>query len=127
MEKGTHVHWEDTRQPVERGSECRATHTYTLATALTPLYVRTYVHVYVRIRVLHVYSSVYHGRKEIAIHVYVRTYVRTYKYNIIQLTLSQKLLEIQAPRYTYVRTYSSTMVLDTYVPYVRTYYTCTNK
>jgi hypothetical protein len=23
--------WEDTRQPVERGSECRATHTYTLA------------------------------------------------------------------------------------------------
>ncbi len=40
-EKGTHVHreprvfWEDTRQPVERGSECRAAHTYTLA--LTPL------------------------------------------------------------------------------------------
>jgi hypothetical protein len=31
------VFWEDTRQPVERGSECRATHTYTLATALTPL------------------------------------------------------------------------------------------
>jgi hypothetical protein len=32
----THVHWEprvfweDTRQPVERGSECRAIHTYTL-------------------------------------------------------------------------------------------------
>jgi hypothetical protein len=26
------VFWEDTRQPVERGSECRATHTYTLAT-----------------------------------------------------------------------------------------------
>ncbi len=25
------------RQPVERGSECRATHTYSLATALTPL------------------------------------------------------------------------------------------
>jgi hypothetical protein len=31
------VFWGDTRQPVERGSECRATHTYTLATALTPL------------------------------------------------------------------------------------------
>jgi hypothetical protein len=33
------VFWEETRQPVERGSECRATHTYryTLATALTPL------------------------------------------------------------------------------------------
>jgi hypothetical protein len=41
IEKGTHVDreprvfWEDTRQPVERGSECRAT--YTLATALTTL------------------------------------------------------------------------------------------
>jgi hypothetical protein len=31
------VFWQNTRQPVERGSECRATHTYTLATALTPL------------------------------------------------------------------------------------------
>jgi hypothetical protein len=28
--------WEDTRQPVERRSECRTAHTYTLATALTP-------------------------------------------------------------------------------------------
>ena len=43
LEKSKHVHreprvfWEDTRQPVEGGSECRATHTYTLATALTPL------------------------------------------------------------------------------------------
>jgi hypothetical protein len=68
LEKGTHVHWEprvfweDTRQPVERGSECRATYSYTLATALTPLprwrglpresplpvhvYVRTYCHWY---------------------------------------------------------------------------------
>jgi hypothetical protein len=34
------VFWEDTWQPVGRGSECRATHTYTIRT-----YVRT-VHVY---------------------------------------------------------------------------------
>ncbi len=56
LEKGTHVHpvhreprvfWEDTRPPVERGCECRAKHTYTLATALSPhTYVRTYAHTY---------------------------------------------------------------------------------
>ncbi len=58
--------WEDSRQPVERRNNCRVTHTYTLATALTPLpqrrglprespphcpYVRTRVpliHMYVR-------------------------------------------------------------------------------
>jgi hypothetical protein len=37
----TRVFWEDTRQLVERRSECRATHAYTVATILTPLHSST--------------------------------------------------------------------------------------
>ena len=54
----TGVLWEDnTGKPVERRSECRATHTYTLAmmpyhgtigSTLVPRYVHVYVHMYVQ-------------------------------------------------------------------------------
>jgi hypothetical protein len=37
MHQEPRAFWEDTRLPVERGSECRATHTSMLATAFTPL------------------------------------------------------------------------------------------
>jgi hypothetical protein len=69
--------WEDTQQPVERGSECRATHTYTLATVT---YVRTYytmVHVY---QVGNVMSKTYHGTTSTMVWPYhsVRTYHGTW-------------------------------------------------
>ncbi len=101
--------WEDTRQPVERGSECRATHTYTLATALTPLprwrglpresplqclracrctYVRTYV-------------PWYHGT--LVPYIRARTHVRTY---VPWYTCTVHRVLIRSSRY--VRTYTCT-------------------
>ncbi len=68
MEKGTHVHreprvfWEETGQPVERGSECRAIHTKPLATALTPLPQR---------------RGLPRESPRTCTHAYVRAYVRT--------------------------------------------------
>ncbi len=73
------VFWEDTRQPVERGSECRATHTYTLATALTPLprwrgLPRESPHVYSVRTNTRLPIWYYDGTR---VPVVVRTYVRT--------------------------------------------------
>ncbi len=88
------VFWEDTRQPVERRRECRAAHTSTLATALTPLLlqrtsgtdmcivntnVRTSVRTYTCTMVTPFTQGTRHGTlASMYVHVYVRTYTCTY-------------------------------------------------
>jgi hypothetical protein len=116
MHREPRMFWENTRQPVERGSECRATHTYTLATALTPLPSRRGLPR--ESPLVHMYP--FGTRAYVPWYVHVN--LQMYKYNIISKTTRNTSTEVlQYVPGTRVRTTTHSTIW-----YVRTIMLCHN-
>ncbi len=136
--------WEDTRQPVEIGSECRATHTYTLSLPpshhcldgevyhgyvlimlchnflIRTYYVRTYSTMVLEYHLV----TYYHVPMVFEIMLYLYTCTKWYHgsipymvpwYQLYSSTYTCTMVHIRTRIHVYVRTYVRTYTCTTYV------------